>query len=398
MFLSLLYRLRSAGVPVSTTEWLTLIEALARGHARADLAVFYHLARALLVKRESDWDRYDQVFAELFEGVDQHFQLSEALMEWLRDPQLPRALTDEERARLKAMDLDTLRRQFEDRLREQKERHDGGNRWIGTGGTSPFGHGGTHPSGLRIGGPGGGRSAAQIAEDRRFRNLRADRVLDTRQLGLALRRLRELADHGPRDELDVEATIDRTAREGGEIDLVFRAPRRNRARVLLLMDVGGSMNAHARLCEQLFSAAHQAKHFRELRTFFFHNCVYDSLFTDMERGMHVPTARVLEEVDEEWFTLVVGDAYMHPWELTQPGGAIDWNHQNSDPGYTWLQRIRTRTPRSVWLNPEQPRLWDAPSIRLVRTLFPMFSLSLDGLREAVDVLRGHRRAEVLALR
>ncbi|TVR05245.1 MAG: VWA domain-containing protein [Deltaproteobacteria bacterium] len=395
MFLAFLYALRAAGLKVSTTEWLTLMEALARGHARADLAVFHHLARSLLVKRESDWDRYDQVFAAVFEGVEAHFDLPEELLSWLRDPQLPRALTEEERARLEAMDLETLRREFEERLREQKERHDGGNRWIGTGGTSPFGHGGTHPSGLRIGGPGGGRSAAQVAEERRFRNLRHDRVLDTRQLGLALRRLRRLGAEGPATELDVDATIDRTAREGGEIDLVFRPDQRNRVRVLLLMDVGGSMDPHAITSERLFSAAHAANHFRELRPYYFHNCVYETLYTDMAQRAGVPTADVLAEVDDRWITLIVGDAYMHPFELTQPGGALAWVHHNAEPGLAWLRRIRERTPRSVWLNPESPRIWDAPSIRMVRSVYPMFPLTLDGLRDAVDVLRGVRRVEPL---
>lgn len=390
MFTEFLFRLRQRGLNVSLTEWLALLEALSQGHERANLNVFYHLARALLVKKETLYDLFDQVFAEHFRGVEGHFDLDEKLLQWLSDPVLPRELTEEEKAALQALDLDKLRRKFEERLAEQKERHDGGNRFIGTGGTSPFGHGGTHPTGIRIGGAGGGRSAVQVAEDRRFRNLRSDRILDTRQIGLALRRLRRLGKDHRQEELDLEATIDRSARDAGEISLVFGPPRKNRLKLLLLVDVGGSMDPHADLCERLFSAAHAANHFQSFESRFFHNCPYEFLFTDIYKGQGEPTGELLARLDASWSVLLVGDAWMSPYELTHPGGAINLYHYNRIPGLEWLQRFRQRCPRSVWLNPEEQRIWRAPSVRLIREIFPMFELTLDGLEEAIDVLAGRR--------
>ena len=274
MFGGFLHTLRGSGLGVTLTEWLTLIRALAEGHIRADLAHFYHLARAILVKSEHQYDLYDRAFAAYFRGIENLFEIDEELLRWLENPELPRSLSPEELAALRALDFDELRETFRERLEEQKERHDGGDRWIGTGGTSPFGHGGQNPAGIRIGGPGGGRSAVQVAEERRFRNLRSDRVLDTRQIGMALRRLRRLGKDGP-EILDLDATIDKSARDGGEIDLVFGPERKNRIKLLLLIDVGGSMDPHAELCERLFSAAHAAQHFQSFETRLFHNCPYE---------------------------------------------------------------------------------------------------------------------------
>ncbi len=395
MFTDFLYHLRGRGIQVSLTEWLPLMRAMAEGHARANLTVFYHLARALLVKRETLYDLYDQAFAEYFKGIEAQFDLSEELLDWLTDPVLPRELSAEEIAALQALDLDELRERFDQRLREQTERHDGGDRWIGTGGTSPFGHGGVNPAGIRVGGAGGGRSAVQVASDRRFRNLRSDRVLDTRQIGMALRRLRRLGkDEGP-EELDLDATIDESARNGGEIDLIFGPPRRNRIKLLLLIDVGGSMDPHADLCERLFSAAHAANHFQHFEWRFFHNCVYERLYTDIFRRRGDLTADVLKRIDRTWSVILAGDAWTSPFELTHLGGAIDLFHDNRETGLTWLQRIRDRCPNSVWLNPEPKRIWNAPSARVIREVFPMFELTLDGLSEAVDVIAGRRANQPL---
>lgn len=390
MFLGFLFHLRARGLAVTVTEWLTLMRALAEGHSRADLSHFYHLARALLIKRETQYDLYDLAFAEYFRGLEQQFDLSEELLEWLADPALPRQLTDEEKAALAALDLDELREQFEERLKEQKERHDGGSRWVGTGGTSPFGHSGTNPAGVRVGGTGGGRSAVQIATERRFRNLRTDRVLDTRQIGVALRRLRRLAKEGLEEELDLEATIDTSAQNGGEIELVFGPERKNRTKLLLLMDVGGSMDPHTRLCERLFSAAHAASHFKAFESRLFHNCPYEYLFTDIYYRKGEPTHEVLKRLDRTWSVVFVGDAWMSPYELTHVGGAIDLFHQNKRTGLAWLEAFRDKCPNSVWLNPEPKRIWGSPSIRIVRQVFPMFELTLDGLKTAVDVLGGRR--------
>ena len=395
MFADFFYHLRAHGLKVSLTEWLTLLAALAQGHSRADLGVFYRLARALLIKRETDFDLYDRAFAEFFRDLEGEVSIDDEVLAWLEDPVLPE-ISPEDLARIEELDFDELRQRFADTLREQQERHDGGSRWVGTGGTSPFGHGGVHPAGVRVGGSGGGRSAVQVASERRFRNLRSDRILDTRQIGLALRRLRVLGrDAGP-EELDLDETIDQSARNAGEIDLVFRPPRKNRVKLLLLMDVGGSMDPHVELCERLFSATHAAQHFRHFEHRFFHNCVYEKLYDDIEQWRGEPTSAVLNQLDRTWSVVFVGDAWMAPWELTRSGGAIDYFHDNLESGLTWLQRFRRRCPNSVWLNPEPRRIWNAPTIRLIRQVFPMFELTLDGLTEAVDVLRGLRPNRPLA--
>ena len=387
MFTDFFFHLRGYGLKVSVTEWLSFMEALAGGHSRADLSTFYGLARALLIKRETDFDLYDRAFASFFKDLEDEVVVDDEILAWLEDPVLPQ-ISDEDRARIEALDFDEVRRRFKETLAEQTERHDGGSRWIGTGGTSPFGHGGFNPAGIRVGGSGGGRSAVEVAASRRFRNLRSDRVLDTRQIGMALRRLRRLArDDGP-EELDIDATIDQSARNGGEIDLVFSPPRRNRIKLLLLMDVGGSMDPHAELSEQLFSAAHAASHFKSFEFRFFHNCVYERLFTDISRWRGEPTSDVLKQLDPTWSVVFVGDAWMAPYELTRSYAPLEAHAAARDSGLTWLERFRQRCPNSVWLNPEAERIWGSTTIRVIRQVFPMFELTLDGLTEAVDVLRG----------
>lgn len=394
MFTAFLFHLRACGLAVSVQEWLALVEALTQGQERASLSVFYHLARALLIKRESDYDTYDRAFAEFFDTearrAGAEIDLESELSEWLRDPAGLHPLTDEQRTALRQFDLEELREAFEKRLAEQRERHDGGSRFIGTGGSSPFGHSGEHPTGVRVGGASSSRSAIQVATDRRFRNLRSDRVLDTRQINVALRRLRQLDRRGSASELDLEATIDNCARNGGEIELIFSPPKRNRIKLLLLIDVGGSMDPHADLCERLFSAAHAASHFAAFESRYFHNCVYETLYTDMARRRGEATAEVLAWLDTQWSLAIVGDAWMSPFELTHAGGAIDYFHHNPVPGIGWLQRLSERCGHSVWLNPEPQRFWQAPSIRMVGEHFPMFELTLDGLSDAVDVLSGRK--------
>ena len=389
MFVDFLYHLRDFGLKVSSTEWLALVEALREGHARGDLNIFYHLARCLLVKRETDYDTYDRAFASFFAGIESDPNVSAELLEWLKNPILLE-ISDEDRAKMRAFDLDELASRFRELLEQQKERHDGGNRWIGTGGTSPFGHGGEHPTGMRVGGGGGGRSAVQVADSRRYRNLRSDQILDTRQISIALRRLKRLhKDEGP-EELQLDDTIGHSARNGGEIELVFGPPRRNRIKLLLLMDVGGSMDPYTHLCERLFSAAHAANHFKKFEYRFFHNCIYKRLYIDMQTMKGELTGEALKRLDHTWSAIFVGDAWMAPSELTQGGGAIDFGHHNRVTGLEWLNRIRQRVPNSLWLNPEPRRRWNEPTIRMIRRVFPMYELTIDGLTEAVNVLRGAR--------
>jgi uncharacterized protein with von Willebrand factor type A (vWA) domain len=391
MFLKFFYQLRAEGIRVSTTEWLSLMTAQARGFDRANLQTFYSLARALLVKREGQYDAFDRAFAVAFDGVEGKVEVSEALLKWLAEPIDPRELSDDEKALLQAMDLESLRAEFRKRLEQQKERHDGGSHYIGTGGTSPFGQGGFNPQGLRVGANGGGnRSAVAHAAERKFQNLRSDRVLDTRQMGVALRRLRLLArDRGP-EELDVDKSIEASARNA-EIELVFSPPKKNRVKLLLLMDVGGSMDAFSTLSEQLFSAAHQASHFAAFKSYSFHNCPYDTLYTNIEHHEGVSTRDVLDTIDRTWSVVFIGDAWMSPHELTQYSHYFSY-HTSKVSGLEWLKRFKDKAKATAWLNPEPRRVWNAPTVKAIRQVHPMFELTLDGLEQAVDHLRGAKPA------
>ena len=387
MFSGFLFHLRSFGLSVSLTEWLSLLEALIKGHAHENLVGFYHLSRALLVKKETQFDDFDRAFATYFEGVEGSIEIHGELNKWLENPVLPQFDPDAVRSQLEEWDFDRLKEEFEKRLEEQKERHDGGNRWIGTGGTSPFGHGGAHPSGIRVGGQGGGRSAVQVAQDRRFQNLRHDVVLDTRQIGVALKRLRRLTLTVGDEVLDVDKTIDHSAKQGGEIDFVFSPPKKNKVKLLLLMDVGGSMTPHANLCERLFSAAHAAKHFQAFKSFFFHNCIYERVFKNISTGEGIQTDELLKQIDEHWCVIFVGDAWMAPSELTYANGSISWGHHHAKPGIEYLRQIKSRAPRSVWLNPERESIWTAASIMMIRDIFSMYPMTIDGITEAIKKLR-----------
>jgi len=396
MFIEFFYQLRDRGLPVGVTEFLTLLEALSEGLARGSLAHFYVVARSILVKRPEHFDLYDRVFAEYFDGVEfdeeTGAEITEEILSWLEDDPLePPELGDGEFADLQEHDLEQLREQFEERLEEQDERHDGGDHWVGTGGTSPFGHSGKHPKGVRVGGESRHRSAVQVAHDRRFRNLRKDVTLGVRDIGQALRRLRELTRDGKNEELDLQGTIDQTARNGGDIELVFQPPRENNVKLLLLMDVGGSMNPYTRLTTRLFSAAHQASHFQTFESYYFHNCPYGTLYSDMARKEGTPTEDVFRNLDRTWRCIVVGDAAMAPEELMREGGASNYFHYNQTAGIEYLKELGERVPRTVWLNPQNERWWRATwTIQKIQELFPMVPLTMEGLEEAVNELRSSR--------
>ncbi len=393
MFLDLFYGLRNEGVPLGIQEWMTLMEALDKGLHGSSPMRFYHLARACLVKSEAFYDAYDRVFARVFRGVEGSLDIEDEVLEWLRDPKQFPGLTPEQLAELQRLSGDELMRRFFETLAEQTERHDGGGRWVGTGGRSPYGHGGTHPTGIRVGGPGRNRSAMKVAEERHFEDYRTDITLDVRRIRGALRRLRQLTRVGPLSDLDLDETIDETCRNAGEIELVFRAPRRNNLRLLLLMDVGGTMDPYFRPVSRLLTALHEEHGLREFRPYYFHNCVYDVLFTGagMRASQAVPTADILRRLDERWKLLIVGDAAMHPAELLEPYGCIDPRLVTETPGIAWLQRLVHHFERVAWLNPDEPKLWDhAYTARAIRKLFPMFHLSVDGIAEAVGALVGSR--------
>jgi len=385
MFTDFFYLLRKRKVPVSVTEWMTLMEALAEGYIH-NLDEFYFLARAILVKSEAYFDHYDLAFQEFFKGILTPAEITEQLLEWLRNPLNRLGLSDAELALMDQMDFEELLRELEKRLQEQDEQHDGGDYWIGRGGRSPFGHSGSNPAGIRIGGEGGGRHAVQVAYDRRFQNYRHDLTLDVRQIEVALKGLRQLNRLGPEDELDLDGTIEAAAKNCGDIELIWQRSRKNAAKVLLMMDVGGSMEPYARLCSLLFSAAHRSTHFKEFRYYYFHNCVYDNLYQDIIRREPTSTDHLLRTLDPTFKVILVGDATMSPYELTERHGAINYYERNETPGIMWLRRIAEHFTHCVWLNVEGEQHWNHTTVRMIRSVFPMYSLTIEGLGQAVRKL------------
>jgi len=385
MFTDFFYTLKRRKVPVSIIEWMTLMEALSKG-CISNLDEFYYLARAILVKSEAYYDHYDVAFQEYFKGIETPDEITEQIMEWLKDPINRMTLTEEERALFDSMDFDELLKELEKRLKEQTEQHDGGGYWIGRGGRSPFGHSGYHPAGIRIGGESGGRHAIQIAQERRFRNYRSDLTLDVRQIKMALRGLRQLSRIGPEDELDLERTIDATSKNAGEIEMVWARSRKNAVKLLLLMDVGGSMVPFARLCSRLFSAAHSSTHFKDFRYLYFHNCIYDNVYQDIERQEAVSTDHLLRILEPDYKVVLVGDARMAMPELTERYGAIYFYERNEVPGLLRLKQIAEHFTHCVWINPVESYYWNHPTVLMIEKFFPMFELTLDGLGQAVKKL------------
>jgi hypothetical protein len=376
MLLTLLFNLRAQGLPVGTAEWLAFLRGLEQGLA-GDLDALYWLARAILVHDEKHYDAFDVAFTATFQGVELPPQVHEALLDWLKE-------AEEFTGRLPPREFESwekLREEFERLLREQKERHDGGNRWIGTGGTSAFGNSGKNPAGIRVGGAGGGRSAVQVAQERRWGEYRTDMTLEVRDFKVALGALRKLKREG-REELDVDATIANTAKNGGEIELTMRRERVNRVHLMLMMDVGGSMEPAAALVSRLFTAASEMKTFKTFEALYFHNCPYRYLYKSYQTFERRQTAEVLSKLTPEHRVIWVGDASMAPWELFSTG------YGDTGPaGIDWIARFAQRAPASVWLNPDPPRFWEHPTVRAIGAHVPMFHLSVDGLKAAVRRLR-----------
>jgi uncharacterized protein with von Willebrand factor type A (vWA) domain len=388
MLIDFFLHLKGKKLPVSTREFLTLLEALKERVAGNSIDDFYFLARTCLVKDETHYDKFDQAFGEYFKGVTQVPGLDADIPEeWLK-MMMKKHLAPEEKAKLEKLGWDKLMEEFKKRLAEQKERHAGGSKWIGTGGSSPFGHGGYHPEGIRIGGESAGnRTAIKVWENREYRNLDDTVELGTRNIKIALRRLRRFAREGAEDELDMDGTITGTARNAGWLDIKMRPERHNKVKVLLFLDIGGSMDDHIKVCEELFSAA--KSEFKHLEYFYFHNCIYDYVWKDNRRrhGERFPLWDVMHKYGEDYKVVVVGDATMSPYEILQPGGSVEYS--NEEAGAVWLQRMLDTWPRAVWLNPEPERLWDyRHSIELIRTIFNsrMFPLTLAGLERAMREL------------
>lgn len=393
MFIHFFYTLREYGLNVSLDEWLCLMDALDRGLAGNSLREFYYLCRNVLVKRESDYDKFDMAFAAFFQSIRPVDELPEELWDWLNQGELERELEDMPEW-AKEFDFDTLQKMFRERLEEQKEKHDGGNYWVGTGGTSPFGHGGYNPAGIRVGGAGRHRSAVQIAEERNFRDFRQDNELDTRQFQMAFRKLRQFSTRvdSAKTELDIDETIDATCENAGLLRLVYEKPRKNTVKLLLLMDAGGSMYQHSELCSRLFQALHDSTHLKDLKIYYFHNCVYDYLYTDPScaNGRWIETEWVLRNLDSDYKVILVGDAAMSSCELLSRGGNLDWYVYNKEPGIDWLKKLERHYKNIVWLNPIKKErwgyAWGSRTIALVREVFPMYELTLDGLDAAIQKL------------
>lgn len=376
MFTAFLYALRGQGVPVGTSEWTVFLGALERG-VIASPDELYHIGRAVLCRSEADFDRYDLAFAETFRDAVLTPELREKVLEWLRkaseragervDPGIP----DE-----------SLFAELLKRLEEQKGEHHGGSHWVGTGGTSPFGHSGRAARGIRLGGEGGGRGAVGVAEERAWEGYRTDRTLEIRDLEVALRALRKLTKEGDL-ELDLPRTIRKTADNAGDIELVESRARVNQVHLVLWMDAGGSMAPHHDLVSRLFSAAAKTKGFKSFTSFSFHNCVYANLYSDIEQLQRVPTETAIAGFGPRHRLILVGDASMAPYELFTP---LSWPGQSSLGGLDWLKRVRARAPASVWLNPDPERFWNHPTVSAIGTVFPMFPLTVEGLRAAVRKL------------
>ncbi len=388
MLINFFYHLRASRLPVSINELLTLLAALKRDVIGPSIDEFYFLARATLVKDEANYDKFDRAFGEFFNGLQRASGLlKEIPEEWFKDV-LAREFTPEELARLEALGWDRLMEEFRKRLEEQDEAHHGGNKWIGSGGTSAFGHGGRHPEGIRIGGPSkGNRSAVKVWEARAYRDYDDEVEIGTRNIKVALRRLRRFAREGAELELDLHDTIESTAKNAGWLDLKLVPERHNAVKVLMLLDIGGTMDEHIRRVEELFSAA--KAEFKHLEFYYFHNCVYERLWRNNRRRFaeKFDTADVLRKYNPDYKLIFVGDATMSPYEILQPGGSVE--HNNPEAGAVWLQRLTQYFPKHVWINPEPEGLWQyRQSIALIRQLMGerMYPLTLEGLTRAMRTL------------
>lgn len=393
MFINLFYTLRTYGVPVSTRELLDLYALLETGIVFADREQFYELIRLCMVKDEKYFDKFDRAMADYFEGIDTldmdelMAKLGNIPKEWLELKLDPNNLTEAQRRLLKKYgSLEALMQALEERLKEQKERHQGGNKWVGTGGSSPFGAYGDHPEGVRVGGESRKRSAVKVWEQRKYRDLDTDNQLETRSMQMALRKLRKFARDGAADELDIGSTIKKTAQKG-MLDVQLRPERRNRVKVLMLFDIGGSMDSYIEACERLFAAA--KNEFKTLEFFYFHNCVYDYVWTENARrsASAIPTLDLLHKYGSDYRVIFVGDAAMSPYELLSVGGSVEYMSQ--DTGQAWLKRITNHFDKVAWLNPETPSYWQyTQTIGLIKDIMQghMYPMTLHGIEDMTKYL------------
>ena len=387
MLIDFFYTLKDAKIPVSIKEFLLLLEALQKNVINNSLDEFYYLSRITLVKDEAHFDKFDQAFGKYFKGIDAVFGNNPDIpLDWLLQ-RMQRELTDEQKIQLEKFGYDKLMDRLKELLDEQKERHEGGNKWIGTGGTSPFGNGGQNPEGIRIGGKGGNRTAVKVWEARSYRDYDAERELGTRNIKVALRRLRKFARDGAEEELALDETIRATANNAGFLHIKMQPECKNKIKVLMLLDVGGTMDDHIARTEELFSAA--KTEFKNMEFFYFHNCVYDTIWKNNRRrhAERFSTWDILRKYPADTKLIFVGDATMSPYEILQPGGSVEYN--NEEAGAAWLQRFTHAFPKFIWLNPEPEGLWQyRQSIAIVKQLMNerMFPVTIDGLERGMRLL------------
>jgi len=388
MFFNFMDELRAAGISASLKEHLVLLEALEKDVIRRSPEEFYYLSRATFVKDEGLLDRFDQVFSKVFKGIETTYgtQEEDIPLDWLKAV-AEKYLSEEEMEKIKSLgSWEEIMETLKERLEEQQERHEGGSKWIGTGGTSPYGNSGYNPEGVRIGGEGGQKKALKVWDKREFQNLDNTKMLGTRNIKVALRRLRKFAREGAADELDIDQTISGTAKKGW-LDIHMRAERHNAVKLLLFLDVGGSMDPFIKLCEELFSAA--TTEFKNLEFFYFHNCPYEGLWKDNRRRFseRTNTWDVLHKYGHDYKLIFVGDASMSPYEITHPGGSVE--HFNEEAGVTWMQRLTNTYPAAAWLNPVPEKQWGySQSVKIIRELMNdrMYPLTIDGLGDAMKEL------------
>ncbi len=388
MFFNFMDELRAAGITASLKEHLVLLEALDKEVIQRSPEEFYYLSRATFVKDEGLLDRFDQVFSKVFKGIETSYgtQEEEIPLDWLKAV-AEKYLTEEEMAEVKKLgSWDEIMETLKERLAEQEKRHEGGSKWIGTGGTSPYGNSGYNPEGVRIGGEGGQKKAVKVWDKREFQNLDHTKQLGTRNIKVALRRLRRFAREGSADELDINSTINGTAKKGW-LDIHMRPERHNAVKLLLFLDVGGSMDPFVKLCEELFSAA--TTEFKNLEFFYFHNCLYEGVWKDNSRRFseRTNTWDILHKYGHDYKLIFVGDASMSPYEITHPGGSVE--HFNEEAGVTWLHRMTSTYPATAWLNPVPEKQWGySQSVKIVKELMNdrMYPLTLEGLSDAMKEL------------
>ncbi|MDR0885991.1 MAG: VWA domain-containing protein [Clostridiales Family XIII bacterium] len=398
MFTGFFYTLKDAGLKISMHEWLLLMNALREDLAHSSLLGFYRLCKAILVKTEADYDKFDFAFLSYFDGIATSDEMAEEFWKWLTEDVHIRDIKDHTMLDDYLLELEELRQRFEERKKEQRECHHYGNYWIGTGGTSTMGHGGYHERGLRLGGEGRHKSAVQVAGERNFKDFRQDNILDIRQFQIAFRKLRQFSTNNdaPKTELDIDATVNKTGDNAGRLSLMWKPPRKNRLKLLVLFDSGGSMLPYSRLCSRLFQSIRKSNHFSDIKIYYFHNCIYEHLYTTpaCRRERWVPSDFILKNLDSEYRMILVGDGTMAQSELLSKGGNATLGMYNETPGIEWLQRFRNQYQKAIWWNPILRKNWGIiyghETIRILHEMFPMYELTIDGLEEGIKKLLSNK--------